>query len=88
MKTIQLLPLPQVHVLTDDCKAKTYNLIGDGLFPPPVKVGKKSVWPRHEIEAILIARIGGASDEEMRVLVKKLVAQRRSQFEELSGEAA
>ena len=80
---VKLLPLPQVQAITDDCKAQTYDLISDGLFPPPVKVGRKSVFPDHEVNAIVAARIAGVSDDELRELVKRLVAQRKARFEAL-----
>lgn len=80
MEATRLLPLPQVQSRTSDCKAKIYVLIGEGRFPPPVKIDRKSVWPEHEVEAVQVARVGGASDDELRALVKNLVAQRRLRF--------
>lgn len=53
-----------------------YKLIADGLFPPPIKIGRKSVWPSNETQAIVRARIAGKSDDEIRALVCDLVSAR------------
>lgn len=40
-------------------KSQRYNLIRQGLFPKPIKIGSRSVaWPETEIEAWLQQRIG------------------------------
>lgn len=57
--------------------ASIYNLIRDGLFTTPVKIGERSVgWPDDEVKAICAARIAGKSDDEIRELVKVLHAKR------------
>jgi prophage regulatory protein len=49
------------------------NLIGKGLFTPPVKIGERAVgWPDYEIEEILKARISGQSAKDIRLLVNRL----------------
>jgi prophage regulatory protein len=54
-----------------------YTRSKSGLFPPPIKLTQRaSAWPAHEIEAIAAAMIAGSTDDEMRALVKKLVARR------------
>lgn len=88
MKAIRLLPFPQVQGRTNDCKAQTYALINNGLFPPPVKIGRKSVWPENEVEAVVAARIAGASVDELRQLIENLVAQRRTRYEALTARSA
>jgi prophage regulatory protein len=56
-----------------------YVNIDAGLLPRPVKIGlRASAWPAVEIEQILIARVGGASDDEIRALVNKLHAARKA----------
>jgi predicted DNA-binding transcriptional regulator AlpA len=48
-----------------------------GLFPPPVVLGIRAVgWPKHEVEAIRQARAAGKPSDEIRSLVKSLVAAR------------
>lgn len=57
--------------------------IANGTFPPPVKVGqRKNAWPRSETQAILRLVIRGAPDDEIRELVKQLVAKRTAPVEE------
>lgn len=55
---------------------KHYALISDGLWTPPVKIGRNSYWPTTETDAILAARIAGCSDDEVREIVRELVAAR------------
>lgn len=58
--------------------ASIYNLVNDGLFTKPVKLGTRAVgWPSSEIEAINAARIAGASTDQIRELVGKLHAKRK-----------
>jgi prophage regulatory protein len=57
-------------------KSTIYRDINDGLLPPPLKLGASSVWVESEIEAINQAIIAGKSDDEIRQLVKELVAAR------------
>lgn len=59
-----------------------YAYIAQGLLPPPIKIGKRSsAWLVSEIVAINKARILGKSNEEIKALVRSLVAA-RSQLEE------
>lgn len=69
----------------DQCKveagyrshASVYNLIRDGLWTNPVKIGERSSgWPDDEVKAINAARIAGQSDAQIRELVKQLHAKR------------
>ena len=66
-------------------RSTVYRDISRGLLPPPVRLGQRSSgWPDDEIAAIVDARIAGKSEEEIRELVKRLVAARtagsRSEF--------
>lgn len=48
-----------------------------GLCPPGIPLGVRSVgWPQHELDALVAARIRGASEDEIRALVRDLVAAR------------
>ena len=50
----------------------------DGLMPPPISLGGSSKgYLKHEIQAVLNYLIVGKSDDEIRALVKSLVAQRQ-----------
>jgi len=59
-------------------KSKTtpYNQIREGLFPPPIRDGAINVWPEHEVDAVIDYVIAGRSEDDMRALVRDLVAQR------------
>lgn len=54
-----------------------YDWLGRGLLPPGIALGLRSVaWPAHELDAIAAARIAGKSDDEIRALVRDLIAAR------------
>lgn len=79
-QTIFFLRLPEICAKHGKCKSSVYNEISAGLFPPPIKIStRSSAWPGHEVEAITKARIAGASEKELKALVLKLVAQRKTE---------
>lgn len=74
----EMLRLPDVSKKTGYPRSTLYDLIRDGLFPPPVAIGSRcSAWPSDEITAIVDARIAGKSKDEIRDLVRRLIAARR-----------
>ena len=51
----------------------------DGLLPPPIALGSRAAaYIAEELEAVIVARANGADDEEVRALVKRLVAVRKN----------
>ena len=75
----KLLRIPQANTLACKSKSGFYEAIAKGLLPPAVKVGiRAAAWPEHELQAINRARIAGRSDDDIRALVQKLVADRAS----------
>lgn len=53
-----------------------------GLWTEPVKIGARAVaWPEHENERLKAAQLAGASQDEMRELVKQLHAERIASHE-------
>ena len=55
-----------------------YLAILDGTIPPPVRIAKRCTgWPESELDAVLAARIRGESDDAVRELIARLVAQRK-----------
>lgn len=57
--------------------ASIYNNIRDGLWTKAVPIGLRIVgWQSDEVEAINNYRIAGASDDQIRELVKRLHAER------------
>lgn len=56
-----------------------YQKINVGLFVPPVKVGPRmSIWPDDEVAVIQDAYIADQSEDDIRVLVARLVAARKT----------
>lgn len=76
MSVIPMLDLPKVSAAFGVGRSQTYKFIENKLLTRPVKVSKRSLWPEPEIAAIQQARIAGKSDEEIRALCKKLMAER------------
>ncbi|WP_292952968.1 AlpA family phage regulatory protein [Nitrosomonas sp.] len=69
----------QVEARTGLSRSTLYLYISQGLFPRPINLGPRSIgWPDYEIDAINAARIAGKSDEEIRALVARLVAARKT----------
>jgi prophage regulatory protein len=69
---------PQVSAQMGISRATLYHRIKEGLLTPPVPLGLRAVgWPSGEIDSINSARIAGKSDDGIRELVKKLVAERK-----------
>ena len=63
-------------------KSTFYSQISEGLLPPPIRLGKRSVgWLESEINAVIRARIQNRSDDEIKVLVQCLVDQRKTLIE-------
>jgi prophage regulatory protein len=71
---------------TGDSRSALYEKIGKGLFPRPVKLGvRASAWPEAELDAILAARIAGASEHDLRSLVTSLHLERQSAYREIAS---
>lgn len=67
--------------------ASLYEHADSGILTRPVKVGPKaSGWPEHEIDMILEARAIGASNDEIRTIVKGLHAKRESALNALRAD--
>lgn len=71
--------LPVVKSKTGLSRSTIYLQISQGLWIKPIRLGARAVgWPSHEVAALNAARIAGKSDEEIRELVLKLLAARKS----------
>ncbi len=76
-----ILRLPAVKSESGLSRSTIYLRIAQGLWTKPVSLGARAVgWPSGEVAAINAARIAGKSDEEIRALVVKLEAARKSAF--------
>lgn len=74
-----ILRLPSVLKERGKSRSSHYLDIQQGLFARPVSIGARAVgWPAHEVAALNAARIAGKSDDEIRALVAKLEAARKS----------
>ncbi|MEW5787255.1 MAG: AlpA family phage regulatory protein [Pseudomonadota bacterium] len=66
--------------------ATYYEWISKGLMTPGVSIGVRSVaWPDHELQAIARARVAGLTDDEIKILVKDLMAGRAKLAEEVAA---
>ena len=63
---------------TGEKRSSFYAKVKAGLMPPAVRLGVRSVgWVEREVDAVIAARIAGKGDDEVRELVRELVASRR-----------
>ena len=77
--THSILRLPAVKASTGLSRSTLYLRIAQGVFPRPVSLGARAVgWPANEVEALNAARIAGKSESEVRELVVKLEAARKT----------
>jgi prophage regulatory protein len=74
-----ILRLPSVKSESGLSRSTIYLRIAEGLWTKPVSLGARAVgWPSEEVAAINAARIAGKTDDEVRTLVVKLEASRKS----------
>lgn len=77
--THTILRLPTVKIQSGYSRSTIYLRISQGLWTKQVCLGPRSVgWPSGEVAALNAARIAGKSDQEIRDLVLKLEAARKS----------
>lgn len=78
---MKILRIDETLMLTGDTRSPLYSKVAAGLFPRPVKLGRRAAgWPEHEVEAVLVARAAGATDMELAKLVSKLHDNRKSRL--------
>ena len=77
--THTILRLPDIKTSTGLSRSTIYLRIAQGVFTKPVSLGGRAVgWPSNEVVALNAARIAGKSDSEVRDLVVKLEAARKT----------
>ena len=77
--THTILRLPAIKTSTGLSRSTIYLRIAQGAFPKPVSLGGRAVgWPANEVAALNAARISGKSNSEIRDLVVKLEAARKT----------
>jgi prophage regulatory protein len=77
--THTILRLPAIKSSTGLSRSTIYLRISQGFFTKPINLGGRAVgWPAHEVAALNAARIAGRSNDEVRALVGKMEAARRT----------
>lgn len=75
----RIVRIPEVSTLTGLGRSTIYTRIEHGLMPSPFPLGGQAVgWRLSEILAINNARTAGRSDDEIRELVARLLAERKT----------
>lgn len=64
--------LPAVLEQRGDGRSSLYLDIQRGIWTRPVRLGRSSAWPRHEVQALICARIAAATTDQLRKLVHEL----------------
>lgn len=76
---LNLIKKKQALKLACISKSTLHLKIIDGLFPPSISIGDRAVaFVEYEVLAVVAAQIQGRSKDEIRLLVKELVAQRQN----------
>jgi len=74
-----ILRLPDIKASTGLSRSTIYLRIAQGLYTKPVSLGGRAVgWPAIEVAALNAARISGQSNADVRALVSKLQAIRKT----------
>jgi len=74
----QIVKLPTLLKTYCISRSTAFTQINEGLLPPSISLGQRSKgFIVSELDAVLSARIAGKSDEEIRGLVKSLIAKRK-----------
>jgi prophage regulatory protein len=74
-----MLRRPGLCAATGKSMSSNYRDIADGLLTEPIPIGVRAVaWPDFEIDEINCARLRGKSNDEIRLLVARLMQARMS----------
>ncbi|TYK66482.1 helix-turn-helix transcriptional regulator [Colwellia echini] len=78
-KHYQLIRRPEALALTARSKSALQLDEKAGLFCPPINIGDRAVaYIKHEVEAIIQARIEEQPPEQIKLLVSELIKQRKA----------
>jgi len=76
---VRLLRLPDVLERFGHGRSKLFEHIEAGLMVQPVRAGYRTItFPSDEVAAIITARTGGATNEQLRALVRALHERRQT----------
>jgi len=74
----QLIRRPEVLALNPRSKSALQLDEKAGLFCPPISIGQRAVaYIKHEVEAVIQARVEGQTTEQIKQLVSELIKQRK-----------
>ncbi len=83
-----LIRLKKVEDRTGLKKSMVYDLMSRGEFPKSIKIGGRAVaWIESEVDVINAARMAEKSADEIRELVKSLMAKRQQTANEILAAA-
>jgi prophage regulatory protein len=83
----RILRLPEVLAVTGLARSTFWRRVKGGFFVRPVAIGPRAVgWPASEVEALNAARIAGWSEDQIRALVSRLEAARRTAMARVNAE--
>lgn len=75
---VKFIRINEVKAISGLKRSTLYAYISQGIFPSQIKLGERCVaWIESEILAINQARIAGKSAQEIKELVRQLIAQRQ-----------
>lgn len=84
-QSIRIERKPAVLNRTGMSHATLYRRISEGVFPPGVTLGNRSVgWLAHEVDAILNAFAAGKTTAELQAIVRTLIEKRKTQADSLN----
>ncbi len=84
-KLIELIRRAEVLRLTQRSKSSLYLDEQNGVFCPSVSIGNRAqAYLKHEVEAVIQARIEGKSEQQIKALVQELINQRTKSAQEIA----
>tara|TARA_R110001606_G_scaffold399267_1_gene583102 strand:- start:4472 stop:4750 length:279 start_codon:yes stop_codon:yes gene_type:complete len=81
---LKVIRKPQVCDLAGMSNTSLFEQTRAGIFPPPISLGARAVgFFLHEVQAVLVARSVGKSDDDIKLIVKALIKQREQSANDL-----
>jgi len=75
---VKFIRINEVKAISGLKRSTLYAYISQGIFPSQIKLGERcAAWIESEILAVNQARIAGKSPQEIKELVRQLIAQRQ-----------
>lgn len=75
---VRFIRINEVKAISGLKRSTLYAYISQGIFPSQIKLGERcAAWIESEILAVNQARIAGKSAQEIKELVRQLIAQRQ-----------